>query len=105
LLEARPYHEILKSEWLAQGAAYLTKSLGQSDDLSPALYDVAVNGDYFKWSRAANRASSYRTFARITKGYFVLGLKVPEVDDVVCAQFGGKMPFCLGRRYLPYISW
>ena len=102
-LEARPYHEILKSEWLAQGAAYLTKSLGQSDDVSPALYDVAANGDHFKWSRAANGASTNRKFARTAKGYFVLGPKVLEVGDVVCVLFGGKMPFCLrpwGRHYL-----
>jgi hypothetical protein len=108
LLEAQPYHEILKSEWLAQGAAYLTKSLGQSDDVSPVLYDVAANGDYFKWSRAANGASSHRTFTQIAKGYFVLGLKVLEVGDIVCVQFSGKVPFCLrlwGRHYLPYISW
>lgn len=28
LQEARPYHEIPKSEWLMQGAVYLTKALG-----------------------------------------------------------------------------
>jgi hypothetical protein len=103
LQEARPYHEIPKSEWLTQGAAYLTKALGQSDDVSPALYEVATDGDHFKWSRAANGASSHRAFARTAKGYFVLGPKVLEVVDVVCVLFGGKMPFCLrpcGRHNL-----
>jgi hypothetical protein len=103
LLESRPYHEVPKSEWLAQGAAYLTKSLGQSDDVSSDLYDVAANGDHLRWSRAANGASSHRAFARTAKGYFVLGPKVLRVGDVVCVLFGGKMPFCLrpqGRHYL-----
>ena len=102
-LEARPYHEIPKSEWLTQGAAYLTKALRRSNDVSPALYEVAADGDHFKWSRAANGASSHRSFARTAKGYFVLGPKVLEVGDVVCVLFGGKMPFCLrpwGRHYL-----
>jgi hypothetical protein len=103
LQEARTYHKIPKSEWLTQGAAYLTKALGQSDDVSPALYEEAADGEHFKWSRAANGASSHRTFARTTKGYFVLGPKVLEVGDVVCVLFGGKMPFCLrpwGRHNL-----
>jgi hypothetical protein len=102
-LEGRPYHDIPKSEWLAQGAAYLTKALGQSNDVSPALCEEAARGDHFKWSRAANGASSNRAFARTAKGYFVLGPKVLEVGDVVCVLFGGKMPFCLrpwGRHYL-----
>jgi hypothetical protein len=101
--EVRSYHEIPKSEWLAQGAAYLTKALGQSDEVSSGLYKVAVDGDHFKWSRAANGASSHRTFARTVNGYFVLGPKVMKVGDVVCVLFGGKMPFCLrpwGRHYL-----
>jgi hypothetical protein len=101
--DTRSYKEIPKSEWLAQGAAYLTKALGQSDDVSPALYKVAENGDHYKWSRAANGASSHRVFARTAKGYFVLGPKVLEAGDVVCILFGGKMPFCLrpwGQHYL-----
>jgi hypothetical protein len=103
LQESRPYDKIPKSEWLKQGAAYLTKALGQSDDVSPALYEVARDGDHFKWSRAANGASSHRAFARTANGYFVLGPKVLEVGDVVCVLFGGKLPFCLrpwGRHYL-----
>lgn len=63
--------------------------------MSLALYKVAADGDHFKWSRAANGASSHRAFARTAKGYFVLGPKVLEVGDVVCVLFGGKMPFCL----------
>jgi hypothetical protein len=101
--EPRAYHEIPKSEWRAQGAAYLTKALGQSDDISSALYEVAEDGDHFKWSRAANGATTHRAFARTAEGYFVLGPKVMEVGDVVCVLFGGKMPLCLqpwGRHYL-----
>jgi hypothetical protein len=101
-LEGRSYHEIPKSEWLRQAAAYLIKALGQSNDVSPALYKAAAGGNHFKWSRAANGASSHRSFARTAKGYFVLGPKVLEVGDVVCVLFGGKMPFCLrpwGRYY------
>ncbi|KAI9771043.1 MAG: hypothetical protein M1839_002979 [Geoglossum umbratile] len=101
--EPRAYHEIPKSEWCAQGAAYLTEALGQSDDVSPALHEVAADGDHYKWSRAANGASTHRAFARTAEGYFVLGPKVMEVGDIVCVLFGGKMPFCLrpwGRHYL-----
>lgn len=103
LQEARPYYEVPKSEWLTQGAAYLTKALGQADAVSPALYEVAADGGHFKWSRAANGASTHRVFARTAKGYFVLGPRVLEVGDVVCVLFGGKMPFCLrpwGHHYL-----
>ena len=101
--EARPHAKFPKSEWLRQGAAYLTKALGQSGDVSPALREVAAGGDHFKWSRAANGASSHRVFARTAKGYYVLGPRVLEVGDVVCVLLGGKMPFCLrpwGTHYL-----
>jgi hypothetical protein len=89
------YDEIPKSEWLAQGSAYLIKTLGQSDDVLTELYEKALDGDYYKWSRAASGASKKRVFARTAKGYFVLGPKVLEAGDIICISFGGKMPFCL----------
>jgi hypothetical protein len=101
--DTRPYHEIPSSEWLANGAAYLTKVLRHPDDAASAIHEVAVSGDYFKWSRAANGASNHRVFARTAKGYFLLGPKVLNVGDIVCVLFGGKMPFCLrpcGNHYL-----
>jgi hypothetical protein len=101
--DTRNYHDISKTEWLAQGAAYLTMVLGQSDDVSPAIYKAAENGDHLKWSRAANGASKQRKFARTKKGYYVLGPKVLEAGDIVCVLLGGKMPFCLrplGSKYL-----
>jgi hypothetical protein len=102
--ESRAYHEIPKHEWLEQGAAYLTKALGEgAEDVAPELYEVGRHGDDFKWSRAANGASSHRVFGRTSKGYFVLAPRVMQVGDIVCVLFGGKMPFILrpwGQRYL-----
>lgn len=71
--------------------------------MAPVLYEKAVGGDHYKWSRAANGASSQREFAKTSKGYFVLGPKVMEVGDFVRVLFGGKLPFCLrpcGSHYL-----
>lgn len=103
----RQYHEIPKSEWLAQEVAYLVSALGPSNAVAPDLYEkaketeVKEGGD--KWSRAANGASKNRIFARTKTGYYVLGPKVMEVGHVVCVLFGGKMPFCVrpqGDNYL-----
>jgi hypothetical protein len=103
----RQYHEIPKSEWLAQEAAYLVNALGQSDAVAPALYEIAkkteAKGGGDKWSRAANGASKNRIFARTKTGYYVLGPKVMKVGDVVCVLFGGKMPFCLRRQGPHYL--
>jgi hypothetical protein len=63
LQEARPYHEVPKSEWLTQGAAYLTEALGQSDVVLSELSKIAADGDHLKWSRAANGASSHLALA------------------------------------------
>ena len=98
--DARPYHEIPKTEWLAQGVSYLLQAISVEHSLSPELIPsdleaVARDGDYSKWSRAANGASKNRKLARTEKGYFVLGPKVMAVGDVVCVPFGGKLPFCL----------
>jgi hypothetical protein len=101
--DPRSYEEIPKSEWLAQGASYVVMALGQLDDVSPALNEIAATGDHSKWSRAANGASKRRKFARTKKGYYILGPKVLEVGDIVCVLFGGKTPFCLRpwkRNYL-----
>ncbi|KAG0646651.1 Heterokaryon incompatibility protein [Hyphodiscus hymeniophilus] len=99
----RNYHDIPKSEWLANGAAYLTKTLGRSDKVTSAMWKAAFGGDYFKWSRAANGATNHRVFARTANGYYVLAPKVVEAGDIVCVLFGGKMPFVLrpwGIHYL-----
>lgn len=101
--ESRAYNNIPKSEWYAQGAAYLTKALGESEDIALEIDEIAAGGDHFKWSRAANGASSHRCFALTAKGYFALGPKVLEAGDIICVLFGGKMPFCLrpwGHQYL-----
>ena len=103
----RSYHDISTQEWLVQAAAYLIRALGFSDAVAEnltALAAQAAEGDYEKWSRAANGASKNRVFARTEKGYFVLGPKVMEEGDVVCVLHGGKMPFalrpCGGGKYL-----
>lgn len=90
-----PYDQVPEREWLAHGAAYLTKTVGPDTDVSQELWDVVAEQGPGKWSQAANGASSNRAFARTAKGYYVLGPKVMEVGDVVCVLFGGKMPFCL----------
>ncbi len=106
--DGRPYHEIPKTEWLAQGASYLFQAISAQHLLSPEqisseLEAAAKDADHNKWSRAANGASKNRKLARTEKGYFVLGPKVMVVGDVVCVLFGGKLPFCLrpcGNRFL-----
>ncbi|KAL8917298.1 MAG: hypothetical protein Q9208_008019 [Pyrenodesmia sp. 3 TL-2023] len=93
--DARHYHEIDCEEWFAQGAAYLTAALAETDLVSAELRDRAVGGDLYKWTRAANGSASNRSFGRTTQGRYVLGPKVMETGDVVCVLFGGKMPFVL----------
>ena len=93
------YHDIPKSRWLEEHATYLAKALVCSDAMCPKLHQLAerVAGAHEgeDWSRAANGASRNRKFARTEMGYYVLGPKVMEEDDIVCVLFGGKMPFCL----------
>lgn len=93
--DARHYHEIDCEEWFAQGAAYLTAALADTDLVSAELKDKAVGGDLYKWTRAANGSASNRSFGRTAQGRYVLGPKVMEKGDVVCVLFGGKMPFVL----------
>jgi hypothetical protein len=93
--DIRDYHDISKTEWLSNGAAYLTKALEGSNLVSDELLTRAADGDRYKWTRAANGASSHRAFARTTQGYYVLGPKVMETGDLICVLYGGKMPFCL----------
>ena len=90
-----PYDQVPDREWLAHGAAYLSKAVGPSTDVSLEVRDVVAKQGPGKWSQTANGASSNRAFARTRKGYYVLGPKVMEAGDVVCVLFGGKMPFCL----------
>lgn len=101
--DTRDYHDISKAEWLAQGAAYLTMAVGQSEDVSLSVRQAAKHGDHSKWSRAANGACKQRKFGRTKEGYYLLGPKVMEAGDIVCVLFGGKTPFCLrpwGSRFL-----
>lgn len=71
--EAQPYHEIPKSEWLAEEAAYLVKVLGQSEAVALELREMAekrvAKASDKKWSRVANGASKNRIFARTMNGY------------------------------------
>lgn len=101
--DSRSYHAIQKTEWLAQGAAYLTMAMGQTQRVSPAIYELAASGDHSKWSRAANGATKRRKFARTENGYYVLGPKVLEKGDIVCVLFGGKAPFCLRPQHQGYV--
>ncbi|KAJ9602977.1 hypothetical protein H2200_012757 [Cladophialophora chaetospira] len=73
--DARHYHEIDCEEWFAQGAAYLTAALADTDLVSPELKDKAVGGDLYKWTRAANGSASNRSFGRTAQGRYVLGPK------------------------------
>ncbi|KAH7308887.1 heterokaryon incompatibility protein-domain-containing protein [Stachybotrys elegans] len=96
------YRSISDSQWLAQGAAYLTRTMAAAGDakaVSPELQSLATSkgvlGGDAEWSRSANGASSGRVFARTAKGYFVLGPKVLAKGDRICVLWGGKMCFCL----------
>ncbi|KAK0710256.1 heterokaryon incompatibility protein-domain-containing protein [Lasiosphaeria miniovina] len=96
------FRSISDSQWLAQGAAYLTRTMAAAGDveaMSPELQSLATSEggglDDAEWSRSANGASSGRVFARTIKGYFVLGPKVMAKGDRICVLWGGKMCFCL----------
>ncbi len=96
------FRSISDSQWLAQGAAYLTRTMAAAGDVkavSPELQSLATSGGVLgldaEWSRSANGASSGRVFARTAKGYFVLGPKVLARGDRICVLWGGKMCFCL----------
>lgn len=93
--DRRHYHEIDCEEWFAQGAAYLTAALAETDLVSAELRSKAVGGDLHKWTRAANGSASNRSFGRTKQGRYVLGPKVKKCGEVVCVLFGGKMPFVL----------
>jgi hypothetical protein len=101
--ENQPYESVPESQWLAHGAAYLTRAIGKTMRVSKTVLELAKKGEVGKWTRAANGASGNRAFARTQKGYYVLGPKTMEPGDSICVLKGGKMPFCLrpwGRHYL-----
>ncbi|KAK0754362.1 heterokaryon incompatibility protein-domain-containing protein [Schizothecium vesticola] len=96
------FRSIPDSQWLAQGAAYLTQTMaaaGDGEAVAPELRSLATSegvlGLDAEWSRSANGASSGRVFARTAKGYFVLGPQVLAKGDRICVLWGGKMCFCL----------
>ena len=96
------FRSVSDSQWLAQGAAYLTRTMAAAGDVEavgPELQSLAASegglGLDGEWSRSANGASSGRVFARTAKGYFVLGPKVLAKGDRICVLRGGKMCFCL----------
>ncbi len=96
------FRSMSDDQWLAQGAAYLTRTMAAAGDVEavdPELQSLAasegVAGLDAEWSRSANGASSGRVFARSAKGYFVLGPKVLARGDRVCVLWGGRMCFCL----------
>lgn len=96
------FRSIPDSQWLAQGAAYLTRTMaaaGDGEAVAPELRSLGttegVLGLDAEWSRSANGASSGRVFARTAKGYFVLGPQVLAKGDRICVLWGGKMCFCL----------
>jgi hypothetical protein len=97
--EGQPYGEIPNSKWLAHQVAYLIQALGQSEEISSEIYDIAKmpegNEGYMKWNRVANGASRNRVFATTANEYYVLGPKCMEPGDIVCVFFGGKMPFVI----------
>lgn len=95
---SRSYKDIDKSEWLAHGAAYLTKAEGGSDAVEHEIQELALTGDAFKWSHEATLVTRYRRFAITDGGLFVLGSDVLEEGDVVVVLYGGRVPFILRER-------
>lgn len=95
---SRPYEEIPKEEWLANGAAYLVRALGDTDGVDQELQRLALSGDGFKWSHQATLVTRYRKFAVTAGGLFILGPDIMQNGDVVVVLYGGKAPFLLRRR-------
>lgn len=106
---SRPYEEVPKTEWLANGAAYLVRALGDAADdddggdgggvgVDQEIRRLALAGDGFKWSHQATLVTRYRKFAVTAGGLFVLGPDMMQNGDVVAVLFGGKAPFLLRRR-------
>ncbi|KAF4977721.1 hypothetical protein FZEAL_5815 [Fusarium zealandicum] len=93
----RPYEDIPKTEWLANGAAYVVRALGKHRTIAPELHELAQSGDAFKWSHEATLVTRYRAFAVTAGGYFVLGPDVMELGDVVAVLYGGRTPFLLRK--------
>ncbi|PQE09665.1 hypothetical protein CJF31_00011228 [Rutstroemia sp. NJR-2017a BVV2] len=86
------------SFWLRKVARYILEILGISDDISEEVRSIAEvtepESDYKKKYRQAILASDSRIFARTRKGYYILGLAVLEIGDIVYVLFGSKVLFC-----------
>ncbi|KAL6411200.1 hypothetical protein AUP68_04900 [Ilyonectria robusta] len=95
---SRPYESIPKSEWLANGAAYLVRALGDSDLVAPDVRKVASDGDAFRWSHEATLVARYRKFAVTDGGLFLIGPEMMEWGDVVAVLYGGRTPVVLRQR-------
>ncbi|KAH7304485.1 heterokaryon incompatibility protein-domain-containing protein [Stachybotrys elegans] len=94
--DQQPYESISKQQWLAHGAAYLASAV-RDLPVSNEMLKLAEEGDTGKWTRAANGASSNRTFATTSSGYYVLGPGIIEPGDVVCVLKGGRCLFVCGH--------
>ncbi|KAF7547930.1 hypothetical protein G7Z17_g7387 [Cylindrodendrum hubeiense] len=95
---SRPYENIPPSEWLANGAAYLVRALGDSDLVAPDIRDLASRGDAFRWSHEATLVARYRKFAVTESGLFLIGPEMMEAGDVVVVLYGGRTPVVLRQR-------
>ncbi|KAJ3518005.1 hypothetical protein NM208_g14622 [Fusarium decemcellulare] len=95
---SREYESIPKTEWLANGAAYLVRALKRPDAIAPEIQELARSGDGFKWSHEATLVTRYRGFVLTAGGYFVIGPDIMQPGDVVAVLYGGRTPFILRRR-------
>ncbi|KAM0430582.1 hypothetical protein ACHAPT_005933 [Fusarium lateritium] len=96
---SRPYEDISKTEWLANGAAYLVRALEETTEaVDREIRELALSGDGFKWSHQATLVTRYRKFAMTSGGFFVLGPDVMQNGDVAVVLYGGRAPFLLRRR-------
>ena len=91
------YNDVTADEWLAYGAASLASISHDNDLISPDIQQLAAKGgkEASSWIGAADWASSNRSVARTSKGFFVLGPAIMEEGDLICTLNGGKLPFCL----------
>ncbi|KAH7133333.1 heterokaryon incompatibility protein-domain-containing protein [Dactylonectria estremocensis] len=95
---SRSYRNIPESEWLADGAAYLVRALGDSSFVAQDVRELAPDGDAFRWSHEATLVARYRKFGVTTSGLFFIGPEMMERGDVIVVLYGAKTPIALRRR-------
>ncbi|KAI5458121.1 heterokaryon incompatibility protein-domain-containing protein [Mariannaea sp. PMI_226] len=94
---SRTYEDIPKTEWLANGAAYLVRA-GGTLEMSPDVRALAPGGNAFKWSHEATLVSRYRRFGVTEGGLYVMGPGLMEIGDVIVVLYGGRVPFVIRPR-------